>query len=256
MEQKLVEFLERKVQEYNQPAFIPADPISIPHAYTLKQDIEIAGFFAALFAWGQRTTILQKSSQLLSWMGPSPHAFLLHHRSSDLQPFLQFRHRTFNATDVLYLIHFLQQHYQQHESLEPAFSLGLSDRDSTTEQALNGFYRYCFQDPEAPQRTRKHIAAPMKQSTCKRLNMYLRWMVRDDQAGVDFGLWKQIKPHQLVMPIDLHVARVARRFGLLTRKQTDWQAACELTDILKRYDPADPVKYDFALFALGVIEKF
>lgn len=256
MDESLVLFLERKVQEYNQPSFIQADPISIPHRFHRAQDIEIAAFFSALFAWGQRTTIIQKAGQLMQLMDQAPHDFICNHQESDLARFLDFRHRTFNPTDILYLIHFLHKHYRQHDSLASAFTRGMHSDDTNTAGALDGFYTYCFDDPDAPKRTRKHIAAPMKNATCKRLNMFLRWMVRSDKSGVDFGLWKQIQPSQLVIPIDVHVARVARRFNLISRPQTDWQTAVELTAVLKELDPADPVKFDFALFALGVVEKF
>jgi uncharacterized protein (TIGR02757 family) len=256
MDEGLVLFLERKVLEYNQPSFIQADPISIPHRFQQPADIEIAALFAALFAWGQRTTIIQKAGQLMQLMDAAPYDFICNHEESDLNRFLAFKHRTFTPTDILYLIHFLRKHYKQHPSLEVAFTQGMHPGDTHIAGALDGFYTYCFDDPDAPKRTRKHIAAPMKKATCKRLNMFLRWMVRNDEAGVDFGLWKQIQPYQLVIPIDVHVARVARRFQLLSRQQTDWQAAVELTAVLKELDPADPVKFDFALFALGVVEKF
>lgn len=168
---------------------------------------------------------------------------------------MQFKHRTFNSTDLLYFVHFFHHHYNKHDSLETAFSKGLDKKDINTENALNGFYDYFFSLPDVPQRTKKHISAPKNKSSCKRLNMYLRWMVRNDKCGVDFGLWKNIKPHQLIMPMDLHVIRVAKRYQLLTRKQSDWQAAVELTETLKQFDAKDPVKYDYALFGMGVMEK-
>ena len=167
-----------------------------------------------------------------------------------------FKHRTFNAMDILYFIEFLKYHYTRSDSLETAFTQWMRPGDVTTENALRGFYHYFFSLPHAPQRTRKHIATPDKKSTCKRLNMFLRWMVRKDKAGVDFGIWKKIKPSQLICPIDLHVARVAQRFNLVHRKQVDWLTALVLTEQLKRFDPIDPVKYDFALFSLGVAERF
>jgi uncharacterized protein (TIGR02757 family) len=169
---------------------------------------------------------------------------------------LHFKHRTFNTTDLLYFIHFLRHHYSTHASLESAFTRGMNPGDEDTGPALTGFYRYFVSLEETPPRTRKHIASPEKHSTCKRLSMFLRWMVRSDRAGVDFGLWKAISPAQLVCPIDVHVARVARRFNLLQRNAIDWQAATELTAHLRRLDPTDPVKYDFALFGLGAVEKF
>lgn len=254
--EKLKVFLDRKVQEYNRPSFIAIDPISIPHLFTLPQDIEIAGLFAALFAWGNRTTIINKSKELMGLMDNAPYSFCMGHSAAGLNKLLHFKHRTFNPTDLLYFILFLKQHYTVNASLETAFTKGMGRKDETIEQALNGFHHYFFSLEDAPARTRKHIAAPEKNSTCKRLNMYLRWMVRQDKNGVDFGLWKKISAAQLVCPIDVHVARVARRFGLLQRNALDWQAAVELTAWLRTLDKKDPVKYDFALFGLGAIEKF
>lgn len=249
----LKDFFDSKVQQYNQPSFIKEDPICIPHTFTKKQDIEIAGFFAAIFAWGNRTTIIQKSFELMKLMDNSPHEFCLHHQDQDLKILVHFKHRTFNATDLLYFISFLQQHYKKYDSLEDAFTI---PKENEMEIRLTRFHEYFFSLEDAPARTRKHIATPYKGSSCKRLNMFLRWMVRKDKAGVDFGIWKQIQPFELICPIDLHVARVAKRFQLLDRKQTDWQAAVELTNYLKTLDPKDPVKYDFALFGLGVMEKY
>ena len=251
-------FLDRKVDEYNRPSFITDDPISIPRGFTTQRDIEISGFFAAIFSWGNRTTIIKKTRQLMQLMDNAPYQFILQHGEKDLTRMLDFRHRTFNATDLLYFIAFFRHHYTNHQSLEDAF---LRSPDH-----LSGFYHYFFSLgdaaggdislPSAPPRTYKHIATPEKHSSCKRLNMFLRWMVRIDDRGVDFGIWKKISPGQLICPLDVHVARVARRFGLMTRTQTDWQAALELTDYLITLDAADPVKYDFALFGLGVMEKF
>ncbi|MES1223505.1 MAG: TIGR02757 family protein, partial [Bacteroidota bacterium] len=252
----LKDFFDRKVDEYNQPSFIDRDPVCIPHLFTKQQDIEIAGLFAALFAWGNRTTIINKSKELLALMDNEPYAFCLHHTDKELKRLLQFKHRTFNPTDLLYFVDFLQHHYTTHPSLEAAFTKWMGNADTTTENALNGFHHYFFSLPDAPLRTRKHVASPQKNSTCKRLNMFLRWMVRRDKKGVDFGIWEKISPAQLVCPIDVHVARVARRFNLLQRNALDWQAALELTSYLLTLDDKDPVKYDFALFGLGAIEKF
>lgn len=256
MTAKLKEFLDQKVKEYNRPGFVPYDPIVVPHRFEKKQDIEIAGLFAALFAWGNRTTIIQKTTELMSRMNNTPHEFLLNLNAAGQKQLLGFKHRTFTDTDLLYLADFLHQHYNNVESLETAFTRWMHRRDATTENALNGFYRYVFSLEHVPARTLKHIASPEKKSACKRLNMFLRWMVRDDQMGVDFGIWKTISPAQLVCPLDLHVARVARRFNLLKRTNTDWEAALELTMALRRFDRHDPVKYDFALFTLGVVERF
>jgi uncharacterized protein (TIGR02757 family) len=252
----LKKFLDTKVDEYNQPSFIKDDPVCVPHLFTKKQDIEIAGFFAAIFAWGNRTTIIQKSKQLMQFMEMKPHEFCIHHDVTDLKRLLEFKHRTFNATDLLYFIEFFKFHYSKNNSLESAFTNWMDKKDQTVENGLRGFYQYFFSLQDAPLRTKKHIAAPERNSTCKRLNMFLRWMVRKDNKGVDFGIWKNISPLQLICPIDVHVARVARHFNLLKRKQTDWQAALELTGNLRELDRDDPVKYDFALFGLGVMEKF
>ncbi len=253
---ELKDFLERKVQEYNRPWFIENDPISIPHRFEKKQDIEISGFFAAILAWGQRVTIINKCSELLEMMDNSPHDFMLHHQERDLIPFEKFKHRTFNATDVLYFIHFFSWYYKKYTSLETAFTMNPSEDSTDVAPALTYFHEFFFSLPDAPKRTRKHVATPLRKSACKRINMFLRWMVRKDDKGVDFGLWASLRPSQLVCPCDLHVDRVARMLGLIQRKQTDWLTAKELTDNLILMDADDPVKYDFALFGLGVEAKF
>ncbi len=252
----LKEFLDKKVDEYDQPFFIKDDPISIPHQFGKKQDIEIAAFFTSIFSWGNRTTIIKKSKELMELMDNAPHQFCLNHSKEELKRLLTFRHRTFNATDLLYFIEFFKFHYSNNPSLENAFTKWMTKKDETIANALTGFYHYFFSLEEAPSRTFKHIASPEKNSSCKRLNMFLRWMVRKDDRGVDFGIWKNISPSQLICPVDIHVARVSKRFGLITRNQIDWQAALELTSYLRKLDKDDPVKYDFALFALGVIENF
>ncbi len=241
--------------KYNEPAFIETDPISVPHRFSKRQDIEIMGLWTAVLAWGQRKTIIHKANELVELMDGAPHDFILHHSAEDRRRFLDFKHRTFQATDTLYFLEFLQHYYRSHDSLETAFAASLSPEDATVEKALIGFHEHFFALPDAPSRTTKHIATPARRSSCKRLNMFLRWMVRRDEKGVDFGLWTQILPRQLVIPLDVHVERIARRMGLLTRPQTDWLAAMELTENLKRFDPEDPVKYDFALFGIGVLEK-
>lgn len=248
----LADFLNKKVDQYNQPSFIAADPVCIPHLFTKKQDIEIAGFFAAIFAWGNRTTIIQKSKELLQLMEMQPYDFCLNAGNKDLQKLVGFKHRTFTATDLLYFIEFFKYHYSSHKSLETAFTM----HGTTAAAMLTGFHHYFFSLEHVPARTKKHIATPERNSSCKRLNMFLRWMVRQDKKGVDFGTWKKISPSQLICPLDVHVARVARHFNILSRQQTDWQAAVELTTYLRTLDQHDPVKYDFALFGLGVIEKF
>jgi len=274
-------FLDAKVAQYNRPNFIANDPISIPHQFSLKQDIEIAAFFAAILAWGQRKTIINKCNELLARMDNQPYQFMLHHSDQDLKSLLGFKHRTFNDTDLLYFVAFFKQHYQQSNSLETAFipqsliyrtdylsveevtsgyeltsstcyTSDLVVADFTIEKALNHFRSYFFSLPDFPRRAIKHISSPTQKSTCKRLNMFLRWMVRKDNCGVDFGIWNTIRPADLICPCDVHVDRVARHFGLIERKQTDWQTAVELTQHLKEFDAEDPVKYDFALFGLGV----
>ena len=248
----LKEFLDKKVREYNQLSFIKDDPISVPHSFTKKQDIEVAGFLAATFAWGNRTTIIQKSKELMQLMDNSPHDFCKNHNPKDLKRLMGFKHRTFNATDLLYFVEFFKWHYSKHNSLETAFTM----HGNTIEKMLIGFHHYFFLLEHVPTRTKKHVATPERNSSCKRLNMFLRWMVRQDDQGVDFGIWKNISPSQLICPIDLHVARVAKRLNILKRKQPDWKAALELTNYLRTLDPDDPVKYDFALFGVGSKEKF
>ena len=245
-------FLDNKADEYNQPSFIPNDPISIPHLFTKQQDIEIAGFFAAVFAWGNRTTIINKSKELMRLMGNAPYNFCLNADAVKLKRLASFKHRTFNADDLYYFVEFFRQHYSEHSSLEMAF---FPQKGMTVEGGLNYFKTYFFSG-EHLKRTVKHIASPAQKSTCKRLNMFLRWMVRKDNKGVDFGIWKKIEPAQLICPLDVHVARVARKLQILQRRQNDWQAAVELTEFLRTLDKDDPVKYDFALFSLGVDEKY
>ncbi|MCX6331985.1 MAG: TIGR02757 family protein [Bacteroidetes bacterium] len=250
--------LNQKVKQYNQISFISKDPICIPHLFKKQQDIEIAGFFAAIFAWGNRTTIINKSRELLDRMDNAPYAFCTQHQPKDLKKLLGFVHRTFNDTDLLYVIEFFKQHYTNQTSLETAFFKHqvTGEKIKNVEMALTHFHEYFFSLEDAPHRTKKHIAHPVSGSTCKRLNMYLRWMIRNDQQGVDFGIWKSIKPAELICPVDVHVARVARSLGMIKRKQTDWLTALELTNYCRTLDSKDPVKYDFALFSLGVIEKF
>ena len=258
MSEAIKKILDQKVKQYNQKSFIEKDPICIPHLFQKQQDIEIAAFFAAIFAWGNRTTIINKSKELMQKMDNDPHIFCLTHQPKDLKKLFGFKHRTFNDTDLLYCIAFLKMHYQNNESLETAFfkDYQTGKRINTVEGALCNFQSYFMSMEDAPQRTRKHISSPAAGSTCKRLNMFLRWMIRKDHTGVDFGIWESITPSELIIPIDVHVARIARTLGILTRPQTDWQAALELTAYCRTLDSKDPVKYDFALFSLGVIEKF
>ena len=263
MIENLQPFLDAKVIQYNRQEFIPNDPVSIPHLFTKKQDIEIMGLWAAVLAWGQRVTIINKCRELITLMDGAPYDFIINHEEPDLKKLLNFKHRTFNDIDTLYFISFFRYHYESNESLESAFmpsnpltgEQGL-DMLRTVENCLDHFRFHFFSLPDFPHRTKKHISSPSQRSTCKRLNMFLRWMVRKDNRGVDFGIWNQIKPSELICPCDLHVDRVARKLNLITRKQTDWQTAIELTERLREFDPTDPVKYDFALFGLGIEEKF
>jgi uncharacterized protein (TIGR02757 family) len=242
--------LNQKVAYYNNTSFIKADPICVPHQFTKQQDIEIAGFFAAIFAWGQRTTIINKAKELMQLMDNAPHDFCVQHTPKDLKKLIAFKHRTVNTDDLLYFLSFLQMHYVKETSLEKAF---FPTNQMTVEQGLNHFRNYFFSLEYLP-RTKKHISSPLQKSACKRLNMYLRWMVRADDKKVDFGIWKNSKPADLICPLDVHVSNIARRLGLLKSHKNDWAAALELTENLKKMDAKDPVKYDFALFSMGVIE--
>ena len=220
--------------------FIDNDPISIPKRFSKKQDIEISSFFASILAWGQRKTIIKNTNKLMGWMGEEPHRFIMDHSDADLKVFESFVHRTFNSTDCLYFIEVLKQFYLRENSLENYF------KGDTVKSRLINFRNQFFNYDFAPQRTKKHIANPSKNSSAKRLNMFLRWMVRKDE--IDFGIWKSIKPAELRCPIDVHVQRAAFHFGLLSRKQQDWRAVDELSDSLILLDPLDPIKYDLALF--------
>jgi uncharacterized protein (TIGR02757 family) len=273
--ENLQSFLDSKVAQYNRPEFIENDPVVIPHMFSKKQDIEIMGFWAATLAWGQRVTIIKKCRELITLMDGAPYDFIINHKEPDLKKLLNFKHRTFNDIDTLYFISFFRYHYENFDSLENAFIptqnkefVILSDSEGSTrrtsivqsnepaEKYLNHFRSYFFSLPDYPHRTKKHVSSPSQKSTCKRLNMFLRWMVRKDDNGVDFGIWNRIKPADLICPLDLHVDRVSRKLLLITRKQTDWQTALELTERLKQFDPLDPVKYDFALFGLGIEERW
>lgn len=246
---KNIALLELYHQKYNCIDFITNDPIVVPHRFKKKQDIEIAGFFAAILAWGLRSTIIKNATTIVNLMDNSPHDFILHHQPKDLKKFEHFVHRTFNSTDLLYCLHFFKNYYTINSSLENLFL------KNNLEDGLIHFQQSFFSLPDFPNRTRKHISSPINQSTCKRINMYLRWMVRKDKQGVDFGIWNKIKPHQLFMPLDVHVEKYARKLGLIERKQRDWKTVVELTECLKKIDPIDPVRFDYALFGMGIDEK-
>lgn len=259
---ELKKLLDSKYIVYNNNSFIQDDPISIPHRFTTKQDIEIAAFFASILAWGTRKGIINSCNTLLQGMNNEPYDFIMNTDLDKKQSFEKFKgfvHRTFNAYDLWHLFHFLQHHYRNNKSLETAFSQWMNRKDDTVEKGLTGFHEYVFsfnEEAKEEKHCRKHISTPVKKSACKRLNMFLRWMVRKDNAGVDFGIWQNIQPSQLICPLDVHVSRVARRLNILQRKQDDWLAATELTAYLKTLDAHDPVKYDYALFGLGVVEKY
>jgi uncharacterized protein (TIGR02757 family) len=250
----LKEFLDEKYELYNRPEFIASDPVSIPHLFSVAEDIEIAGFLSATLAWGQRKTIINKSGELLKLMDNRPYRFILDADETDFSCFDHFCHRTFNSTDAMYFLRSLKNIYTRYGGLRNVFEKGFGrNHDALT--AIAGF-RDIFFECADPARTRKHIPDVEKGSAAKRLNMFLRWMVRTDNRGVDFGLWTGISPAWLKIPLDLHTGNMARKLGLLNRSQNDWQAVCELTARLQHFDPADPVRYDFALFSLGAFEKF
>jgi len=246
------EFLDHKHDLYNRVEFIREDPVSIPHMFDRKEDIEIAGFLAAAISWGQRTTILNNANELLKHMDYSPYEFVTRADEKDLRPFATFRHRTFNGTDCIFFLQSLQNIYLNLGGLETVF--GKADNEGIKCSIIN-FRNHFFAIPH-PSRTIKHIADPSKGASAKRINMFLRWMVRKDNQGVDFGIWDSIRASELYCPLDLHTGNVARKLGLVQRKQNDWKALEELMVYLRSFDPEDPVKYDFALFGLGIHEHF
>lgn len=250
----LKEFLDEKCVLYNNKKFIETDPISIPHLFTKKQDIEIAAFFAATIAWGNRQSIIKNANKLMQLMDFAPHDFISNATPKDLKRFSAFVHRTFNGTDCIFFLQSLKHLYKNNNSLESLFSKGIKPKDETIKNGLLSF-REAFFAIQHPARTQKHVSNPLKNASAKRLCMFLRWMVRSDKTGVDFGIWKNIKPAQLCLPLDVHTGNMSRKLGLLTRKQNNWQAVEEVTGILRKLDAKDPVKYDFALFGLGVFKE-
>jgi uncharacterized protein (TIGR02757 family) len=250
---ELKEFLDEKVEKYNRPAFIEHDPISIPHLFTIKEDIEIAGFLAATIAWGNRTMILRNANRMIAYLDDSPYDFIMNHSESDLERISTVIHRTFNAADFIYFIKALKYIYKTQNGLE-----GIFDQYRTQDSlqpAIHQFRNIFFELPHNP-KTERHVSDPYKGSAAKKINMFLRWMIRNDNRGVDFGLWKSVSPSILSCPLDVHSGNTARKLGLLNRKQNDSKAVAELDDTLRKLDKEDPVKYDFALFGLGVFEKF
>lgn len=250
---ELKKFLDEKVILYNNPNFIESDPIQIPHLFTLKEDIEIAGFLAATISWGNRKIIIQNSHKMMQIMGNSPFDFIINHKEKDLEKLNSFVHRTFNSIDFEYFIKSLKNIYINHNGLEAVFAK--NQENVSMQQSISGFKKVFF-ELDHQSRSQKHVSDPNNNSAAKRINMFLRWMVRDDKNGVDFGLWKSISASQLSCPLDVHSGNVARKLNLLSRIQNDGKALLELDTNLRRLDKNDPVKYDFALFGLGVFEKF
>ena len=250
---ELKQFLDYKSDEYNRPEFICSDPVQIPHRYSLKEDIEIAGFLTATIAWGQRKSIISNSLRLMELMDESPYEFVTNYREQDLKKLQNFVHRTFNSTDLVCFVEALRNIYHRHQGLENCFRLQAENH--SLQGAIHHFKQAFFELPH-PSRTEKHVSDPLSGSAAKRINMFLRWMVRNDHRGVDLGIWKTLTPSQLSCPLDVHSGKVARKLGLITRTQNDAKALLELDTNLRMLDPEDPVKYDFALFGLGVFEKF
>lgn len=254
-EDSLKLLLDKRYSLYNNESFIETDPISIPKQYSIQQDVEISAFWTAMLAWGQRKTIINKGNELFALMDHAPFDFILNHKEKDREKFADFKHRTFQPIDTLYFLERLQQIYQTHNSLEEAFLLAENADSFSLKNALIAFRNYFFESENSVERTKKHVATPARNSACKRINMFLRWMVRVDESGVDFGLWKQIPTSALHIPLDVHVHRVAIKLGLTKRKQADWKTVEEITLQLRKFDPNDPSKYDYALFGMGVLEK-
>lgn len=249
----LYSFLEEKAALYNHPDFIQSDPIQIPHEFSLKEDIEIAGFLTATISWGNRKTIIQNARKMMALMGNSPYDFVNSHSQKDLEPLSGFVHRTFNGVDLVTFVRALRNIYEKHQGLEYVFAR--HQHRSGMQESIHEFKKVFFEIDHDP-RTQKHVSDPMNQSAAKRINMFLRWMVRRDKKGVDLGIWNRIDPSQLSCPLDVHSGNVARKLGLLQRKQNDARALTELDTRLRLLDASDPVKYDFALFGLGVFEGF
>ncbi len=250
---ELKDFLDEKVNLYNNPKFIESDPIQIPHQFYKKEDIEIAAFLAATIAWGNRKSIIKNANRMMELLDHSPFEFIMQHEASDLEKLSPFVHRTFNGNDFMQFVESLQHLYKNHNGLEAVFSK-YAEKDSL-QKSIHQFKNVFFEIPHL-KRTQKHVSDPLKNSAAKRINMFLRWMIRNDNNGVDFGIWKSLSSSQLSCPLDVHSGNVARKLGLLTRKQNDGKALAELDKALRKLDPTDPVKYDFALFGLGVFEDF
>lgn len=248
---EIKQFLDESYFKYNRPNFIENDPVCIPHRFSKKEDIEIAGFLAATIAWGNRKSIIKNADSLMTLMDNDPYAFTINHSKSELKTLQKFVHRTFNGHDTQFFIQSLKHIYKTHGGLEAVFKCNSTDISSSLKERIISF-RNIFLETTHPPRSEKHISNPATKSSSKRLCMYLRWMVRNDKRGVDLGIWKSISPAELCLPLDVHTGNVSRTLGLLNRKQNDWQAVEEITNVLRTMDKTDPVKYDFALFGLGV----
>ncbi len=249
--EKIKSLLEKKHDEYNRSEFIENDPISIPHSFSDQRDIEITALWTAILSWGQRKTIINKAKELYSLMDNTPYNFIMNANTKEYLRFEKFVHRTFQPDDSFYFIDFFKRHYSEYESLEDAF-LPKNSTGFLMKESLIGFQKHFFNSENLLNRTKKHISSPVTKSTCKRILMFLRWMVRSDENGVDFGLWKRISPSDLMIPFDVHVERISRQLGLVQRKQKDWNTVEELTNTLRKFDPKDPIKYDYALFGMGL----
>ncbi len=249
----LKDFLDAKVLQYNRPSFLESDPIHIPHQFSRKEDVEISAFLTATIAWGNRKSIINNANRLMELLDNAPYDFVMNHQENDLDTLSGFVHRTFNTIDLTYFIQSLKNIYENHGGLETVFATGAQPK--SMQAVISNFKSLFFELPHQT-RTTKHVSDPLKGSAAKRINMFLRWMVRDNSTGVDFGIWKKINPSQLSCPLDIHSGNVARKLNLLNRKQNDAKALAELDTNLRKLDPQDPVKYDFALFGLGVFEKF
>jgi len=251
--EELKTFLDEKVNQFNQPAFIETDPIQVPKKFSEKENIEIAAFLTTTIAWGNRQAIIKNAFRLMAMMDNQPHDFILHASENEMVKLGEFVHRTFNGHDSIYFMRSLKNLYEKYGGLKPVFVEGFRQQN-TIKSALKYFYKLFFE--LEGERTRKHVSNVVKGASGKRLNMFLRWMVRNDIAGIDFGLWNEIPMSALMLPLDVHTGNVARKLGILKRKSNDWKAVEEVTEKLRTFDPTDPIKYDFALFGLGAFERF
>ena len=251
--EEIISFLNYKSNQYNNIKFIETDPIQIPHLFNKKEDVEISGFLTSTISWGNRKSIIKSAEKLIELLDHSPYDFILNHKKRDLDTLKPFVHRTFNGIDLIQFVKSLKHIYRNYNGLEEIFRNNI--KDDSLQYAIHKMRKIFFEIPHT-NRTKKHISDPMRGSAAKRINMFLRWMVRDDTRGVDFGIWKSISPKYLSCPLDVHTGNVARKLGLIQRKQNDHKAVMELDKKLREFDQSDPVKYDFALFGLGVFEKF